>query len=211
MVRFNWNVAKGEYDSVIKVHNVTASDATGAANYTGTTAGGWVEAPDGMYSAVEAEALWNKCRELYDLCGVINDEPEELTDMKWANGGAHSEAIARDYLDRKVNWMRLKRVTFNVHLLTTAGGGTAVRNWTEGHRFGLQLLHETNDIIIECIADSIAIDTQAPYHIEVSTYMLSPDQLPTETYYIDTMDINNPNWIDTMTAYGNDNDKIDNM
>jgi len=142
---------------------------------------------------------------------VINDPPSELTDLEWANGGDHAQAIAKNYLDNWVNFMRLKRCTFKVHFLTTAGGGTAVRNWTEGQRFKLQFVHETNNAIIECILSRIAIDTNQPYHIEVSAYMLETDKLPADYYVVDTMDANNANWIDTMTTYGNDNDKIDQM
>jgi hypothetical protein len=66
-------------------------------------------------------------------------------------------------------------------------------------------------VAIECIAERITINPNEPYVITVSAVMLESSKMPADYYIIDTMDANNPDWDDSMTAYGTDADKIDNM
>ena len=195
-VRYNKNMATGEYESIIRVHNVTAA----AFNDSSREDSGWVESPAGIFTGGEAKALWDECTNLYKICSIINNPPAEITDLFWANGGDHAHEIAKRYITRLVYWMRLKRCTFKVHFACTAGGGMSVRDWMEGHRFILKLPHETDNVEIECIASKIVIDTNKPYYIEVSAYMLETEKLPEDFYWKDTMDITAPNIKDTMNA-----------
>jgi hypothetical protein len=196
-VRYNWNPATQTHESVISVTGTTAEDADfdGLPDYSSD----FVSAPSGVLSGNEAEELWDACVNLRKMCGTIKKPPTELTDLKWANGNeANANEIAKQRIFSWVYWMRLKRVSFKVDLLCTAGGGaaTAVRNWQEGQRFKLTLPHETNNSTIECLAHRIAIDPNPPYHIEVSAYMLETEKLE-EAYYIqDTWDETYTEWQD---------------
>jgi hypothetical protein len=192
-VRYNIDAASGEPLSIIKIKNVTA----------GTFDTSYVEAPaDASLGESEAKELWDRCVDLHSWCGLIKQPPAELTDLKLANGGEQAHEIAKNYLSTWINRMRWKHITFRVHLLCTAGGGSAtpVRQWQEGQRFRITLPHETNDVTVECIADRIAIDTGEPYHIEVGAYLLETEKLP-EAYFIKkSYDANYDNWKKTYFA-----------
>lgn len=208
-VRYNMNMATGEYESIIAVHNVTARNADGtpgstddgdlcfAANEAERLTKGWIEDPDDALDGDSGQQLWERCVKLYELSGIINDPASDLTDLQWANGNLeNAKTIAKDYLFNWIDWMRLKKCRFTVNFLCAAGGGIVVHEWQEGHRFRLQLAHETNNVAVECIATRIAIDPNPPYNVEIEAFMLESEKLESEYNIQDTDDANIDQWQD---------------
>lgn len=192
-VRYNKNFATGEYQSEIRVYNVSANTYTA----------GYVT---GNISAALAEELWTRCNSLWKKSRTIEKPPNDMTDLGWVNSNdAAADNIAADYIFNWVDWMDKYTVKFQVHLNT-------VSDWELMHPFYLQLPHETNNLSVECITTGIEYNPNPPYDVTITAILLTGD-IPAEYIYIDVMAAQSGDniWIDTTTLYGNDQDKIDTM
>jgi hypothetical protein len=165
VVKYNYDSASGEYQGKIEVTN--ASAPTYSASYV-----------KGISDGDTAERIWNRCHVLWQMNRMVNDTPSELSDLKWANG-VDGQKIATWYLEQMVEWQGLHIITFPI----AYDLGIA---WEFGHRFTLQLPHQTNNVVMECIAQKLTYSTNAPHEILVEAVILNPVD------FIDTVD-----WIET--------------
>ena len=192
-IRYNKNFANGEYESIIKVTNVTAP--TFSADYI-----------KGKMGAASKEELWDKCAALYKKTGHLEKPPQDLTDKQWFNG-TNADSMAQDCIFNWVDWMNNSTIQFPLHY-KKAG------DWEELHRFTLTLPHQTNDVSVECITTKVDINPNAPYDVKIEAIMFWPDDIPEDFNIKDTW-INFGNdiddWKDNWTNYGNDDDKKDVM
>jgi hypothetical protein len=187
-VRYNYNSATEDYESAIRIKNTSA--ALFVASYV-----------EGMTGA-DAEEYWDRCKLLWNKAKQINDPPSELTDLDFI-GGADADALALEYLTTWIDWMFNPTIEFDVHF-NKAG------SWEECHRFTLTLPHQTNNAAIECIVTDIEANPNAPYDVHIKAIMYS-ETIPEDFNIREIMTMTVPDWQETTTVYGTDNDKIEVM
>lgn len=170
-VRYMINPATGQPESTIRFKNVSAD----------TYSPDFVEYPTGAISAADAEEYWNRCHVLWNKAGCINTPPSDLTDLLWANGvQEHADRIAWNNISQWIDWMYNAVITFKVHQ-SIAG------EWEECHRFGIQLPHQTNNVVIQCLATKITVNPNPPYEVTVEAILFS-DTIPEDYNLQDVWD-----------------------
>jgi len=184
-VRYNKNPATGEYESAMRITNVS-----------GTYAAASVEG----LSGTDASTYWTRCNTLWKRCRHLNKPPTDLTDLTWANG-AQADDIAKEYLTCWIDWMYNASITLKVPF-AIAGA------WEECHRFTINLPHQTNNVAIECMLTEITVDPNPPYYVTIRALMFS-ESIPADFNIRKTLTAfgtDDGDWVKTLTAYSNDND-----
>jgi hypothetical protein len=136
-VRYNKNPGDGTFQSVISITSVSA-DVYSASYVTG------IDTP------ADALNLWTACHRLWLKCRMITEPPTDMTDLEFANG-AGGYAIAYEKISNWIAGMAYPRITLPAHY-------NDVGAWEEGHRFYIQLPHQTNNVIVECQLESITVN-----------------------------------------------------
>ena len=185
-VRYNYDYGREKYNGYIGLRNVSL--ATFDSSYA-----------TGLGDA-ENEYFWNRCHdELWTKFRFVQDPPASLTDLP--HFYRYEDAVW--YLDNWITWMQLRSISVPVYY-------DLAKSWHIGRHVYLQLPHQTNGELIECVIDKIT-KNHIENACEINLIMLENVDTPSTSYYIqDTMDENNTEWTDTMTQYGNDQDKVDN-
>jgi len=184
-VRYNKNPATGEYESAMRITNVS-----------GTYAAASVEG----LSGTDASTYWTRCNTLWKRCRHLNKPPTDLTDLTWANG-AQADDIAKEYLTCWIDWMYNASITLKVPF-AIAGA------WEECHRFTINLPHQTNNVAIECMLTEITVDPNPPYYVTIRALMFN-ESIPEDLNIRKTLTAfgtDDGDWVKTLTAYSNDND-----
>lgn len=150
-VRYRKNFASGEFESTIRVTNVSANSFVS----------GYVE---GVSDDTTAETLWDKCNNLWKKAGFINKPPQDLTDLVWINS-EDADTRALENLTNWVDWMYNPTIKLNVHY-NLAG------DWEEAHRFLLNLPNQTNGANVECILTKNTIDPNDTYKVDLEAIIL---------------------------------------
>jgi len=188
-IQYRKNNANGKFEGLIKVTHADADtyDSSYVIGMTGAA----------------AETLWNNCHTLWTKCKSINPPPQELTELLGANGD-DADTQAQAYISNWVSWQFNKKCVINVHY-------SKAKTWEEAYKFHLQLPHQTNNLIWECVITKITKDPNPPYVITIEAVMIHESVV--EEYIKDNYTAygNNNDWKDTYTVYGNDQDKKDNM
>lgn len=186
-VRYRKNFATGEYESIIKVTHADAESYNS-------------DFVEGL-SDTTAEELWNRCNALFKKARHLEKPPADMTNKIWFNG-SDADSLAQDYIFNWVDWMFNPMIQFPVHY-NKAG------SWNEAQRFTLQLPHQTNDAVIECLLTGLKVDPNPPYHVIVTAIMFS-ETIPEEFNFKDTFDSVSLQWKDQDSVLGDANDKKDN-
>lgn len=155
-VRFCWNPAREKFDRIIRVRNSSAAS--------------WVSTYTPGFSAYEGEAFWNLCHEMWTRYGVVTPAPKHMTDKYWI----YSYAEAKQYLERWISWMQLRRVNLSV-------GYVKGRAWHVAMKVNLTLPHHTNGTSIECLIERIS-KSKNDNRVELDLIML--DNVTTESMYL---------------------------
>jgi hypothetical protein len=155
-VRFCWNPAREKFDRVISVKNSGA--ATWDASYT----------PG--FSASEGEAFWGLCHDMWDRYGVVTPPPTYMVDKYWI----YSYTEAKQYLERWISWMQLRRLNLSV-------GYVKGRAWHVAMKVELTLPHQTNGTAVECMIEHVS-KSKNDNRVELDLILL--DQVSTESMYL---------------------------
>lgn len=171
-VRFNFNHANGKFDNVIRVTNASANefDASFVTGYNGT----------------EAEEIWDRAHALFLHYRVIEEPPNEWTDLTWID----ETVDAVDYLLRMLEYMGayrvegeadikvtpLRRITFAVPYDTATQINATFQPWFVSQHFRLKLPHETGDVNIQCMIESITFDLNK-MQARISVVMFTVDEV----------------------------------
>jgi len=186
-VRYRKNFATSKYESIIRVTNADAESYS--SDYV-----------EGL-SDSSAEELWNRCNTLFKKARHLEKPPADMTDKTWFNG-SDADSLAQDYIFNWVDWMFNPMIRFPVHY-NKAG------SWNEAQRFTLQLPHQTNDVVIECLLTGLKVDPNPPYHVIVTAIMFS-ETIPENFNFKDTFTSVSLQWKDQDSVLGDANDKKDN-
>lgn len=149
-VNYSINSASGEFERKIKIRN------TLAAAYSTSFAEG--------ISGQDAADAWGACHTIALKTRMINEPPEDLTDLKFANG-ANADEIATNYLLDWTAWQGKTEISLPLHL-------NIVSSWTECERFNLNLPQQTAGELKQCIVEKIVIDPNPPYKATVKALIL---------------------------------------
>ena len=189
-VNYRMNNANGKFEGYKGITNVDALnyDSTYSKGITGAT----------------GEELWNKCNTLWNKVKHLETPPTYLTDKLWFNG-EDADQMAIDYLFNWIDWMSNPNCEFYLDYVTC-------KDWEETHRFNLQMPHQTNNAILECLLYKVTFDPNPPNFVKCNAIIFR-DSIPEDFRVKDTW-INYGNehdWKDTWINYGNDYDKKDTM
>jgi hypothetical protein len=184
-VEYNNNTGSGDPQNIIAFKKVAAPYFDDNYDPDSPSNGGYVEDSGGAFSGNTASVYWGRCHDLWEKYGLINEPPRDMTECTWANGyNAEAAKIAAYKIQKWIDWMGNRYVSFPVHFTHTSNG-INTRDWTEGQHFNLQLPHETDNAIIECIAEKIVIDPNAPYHIDIEAILLDSTDIPEDYDILD--------------------------
>lgn len=160
-VNYKRNSANGKYDAFLQVIN------SGMDEYDSS----YIKGFDPLVtSPAEQEAIWDSCHDLWNLCHQVEEPPSALTDLKWIR----TEYEARIYLETWIMWMKVRRCTFSVPYETG-------RDWYITKRIGVQLPHQTDNDVIECIIEELSRDHNTGL---VTVKVIFLDQLPAYDYRV---------------------------
>jgi len=163
-VRYNQNYATGEFESIMQITN-TQADVYDSSYVKGI-------------SGSNAETYWNLCHELWLKSKATTKPPSDMTDLVWINSfDANADDYAEQYIYNWIQWMFHTNVSFTTHY-------NIVSDWVECHRFNLQLPHETNNAVYECMLTGIEINPNPPFDVKIDAIMFNNDIIP-DILYID--------------------------
>jgi hypothetical protein len=153
-------------------------------------------------SAAIGKRIWNKCKANYTAFQHIEEPPTDWTDQPLIIDSDDAE----DFLERWVDLMTKKRIPVPVRY-------SKAKRWHVTRPVYLNLPHQTSGETYECIIEEITKKKNKGY-CEIK-FILLEKQVVVGANIQDVMYAKiqgaDADWQDTMTEYGDDNDKADQM
>ena len=132
VVKYAYDQYTGEYTKELRVKNVSEST--------------FDESFISGFSGSDGQTIWNQCRELYKIVGSIDDNNEG--DIELSTIYRYEDALW--HLQKRIELMKKCKLSFSVPYMVG-------RYWRQGTHIKLQLPHETNNEIRECIIEKVTI------------------------------------------------------
>jgi hypothetical protein len=176
-VRYNKNMATGNFDSIIKMTNV---------DYENPTAAQKLSFVIGCQSQATAVYVYDRCVNLMKRVHATEPPPSDMTDLDFV----YDYDTAMQHLIDWCDWM----YNPEIELRTSA---TKVDGWEECHRFKIQLPHHTGNVEIECILEDITINPNGEHEADIKAIMFS-DTIPDGFSFQDSLELIGLLWQDTL-------------
>ena len=132
VIKYAFDQYSGEYRKELRIKNISES------TYNETFVSG--------FNGSDGQTVWNQCRELYNIVGSVDDNNEGDIELN----AIYRYEDALWYLQKRIELMKKCKLSLSVYY-------EIGKNWRQGTHIKLQLPHETNNEIRECIIEKVTI------------------------------------------------------